>query len=117
MAATQFGTSLQVGAAITGPTITNIGNYIIESATNNEAEIDEEKTYDAAGAIANIAQFGKYPSITATLICKTGADPVADFPVGTVIDTNWMVAAAPITKTKSPHRVTVRLVQYGLEAV
>jgi hypothetical protein len=119
MAATQFGTSLQLGAGttLTGPTITNIGNYIIESATNNEAERDEEKTYDASGAVANIAQFGKYPTVTATLICKTGADPVADFPVGTVVNTNWMVDAAPITKTKSPHRVQIRLVQYGLAAL
>lgn len=117
MAATQFGTSLLVGAAITGPSITNIANYIIESATNNEAERDEEKTYDASGAIANIAQFGKYPSVTVTLVCKTGADPVTDFPVGSVVDTNWFVDSAPITKTKSPHRVTLKLVQYGLAVV
>lgn len=119
MAATQFGTALLMGAGTTlvGPTITNIGDYIVESHTYNEAEIDEEKTYDADGKIANISQFGKYPTSTATLICKTGADPAGDFPVGTVVDTNWMVASAPVTKTKSPHRVTVRLVQYGLAAV
>jgi hypothetical protein len=116
MAATQFGTSLIMGASIT-ITLPNASSYILESCTENEAERDEEKTYDASGAIANIAQFGKYPAVTATLICKTGADPVADFPVGTVVNTNWMVDAAPITKTKSPHRVQIRLVQYGLAAL
>jgi hypothetical protein len=120
MAATQFGTSLILGASTT-ITLPNASSYYVESVTENEAEIDEEKTYDADGAIANIAQFGKYPIVTATLICKTTtAAPATDFPVGTVITIGadkWYIASAPITKTKSPHRVTVRLIKYNLALV
>ena len=120
MAATQFGTSLLMGASIT-IMLPNASSYILESCTENEAEIDEEKTYDANGAIANIAQFGKYPVVTATLICKTTtAVPATDFPVGTVVSIGgayYYVASAPVTKTKSPHRVTVRLVKYNRNVV
>jgi len=120
MAATQFGTSLIMGASIT-ITLPNASSYILESCTENEAERDEEKTYDASGAIANIAQFGKYPIVNATLICKTTtAAPATDFPVGTVIQIGadyWMIDSAPIVKSKSPHRVTVRLIKYNLATV
>lgn len=120
MAATQFGTSLILGATCT-ITLPNASSYYVESVTENEAERDEEKTYDANGAIANIAQFGKYPIVTATLVCKTTtAVPATDFPVGTVITISgnyWFIDSAPITKSKSPHRVTVKLIKYNLNAV
>lgn len=112
MAAVEFGTNIEVGVAAADLPLTlpNATTYYIESFTE-DGDVDMEVTNDADGAPAHIAVYGKYPKVTLTLICKNTAAPTTDFPVGTMIDTNWYVESAPVTKTKSPHRVQLSLVK------
>jgi hypothetical protein len=116
MAAVQFGEDVGAGAAIS-ITLPNATNYYLESVTENEAILDEETTTDADGKPVNIIQFFNIPVVTANLVCKAAGAPATDFPVGSVItigSDKWKIASAPVTKSKSPHKVSVRLEKWNL---
>ena len=113
MAATEFGTNLELGSGTPPITLPNAASYIVESYEVN-GEVDMEVTNDADGAPYHIAVFSKFPTCTLNLICLSGAVPTTDFPEGTVIDTDWYINSAPVVKTKSPHRVTLSVTQIGI---
>lgn len=113
MAATLFGTALEHGALLPPVTLPNASNYIIESFTV-DGDVDMEVTNDADGAPYEIAVYNKHPTCTLTLLCKAAAAPLTDFPTGTMIDTTWFINSAPVTKTKSPHRVQLSVTNIGI---
>lgn len=115
MAATQIGADMLVGAT---STVSFGANYIVESCTQGDKQVDMEDVFDAEGALSDRIVYSKLNKISATLICKNGANPIVDFVPGTVVSgTTYMITSAPVTKTKSPWRVTVEAVDYGLAAV
>jgi hypothetical protein len=120
MATTQIGTDALIGASYTG--LPNGTDYIVESVTINDAEIDMEDIFDGAdGARALRLIFNKFAKVKLSLLCKAGAAPLTDYPAETVITIDgaatWFVNSAPVTKTKSPWRVEVDLTNYGLAAI
>ncbi len=118
MAATQIGSDVTVGATCTVTMGTNATDYIIESCTEGGKEVDYEDVFDGNGALVDRVIYSKLPKLEVTMLCKSGADPIADFVPGTVIaGTTFMITSAPVTKSKSPWRVTVSAVNYGLAAV
>ncbi len=111
---TQVGTTLQFGGQTTA-----FASYIVESQTDNEAEVGKEDTFDADGAIANRAVYYRFPKITFNLIAKSGAAPATDFPpeakcAATGTYSGWWVDSAPIVRSKSPTKITVTLTSIGL---
>ena len=113
MAATEFGTNLEVGAGTPPITLPNAANYIVESYEVN-GTVDMEVTNDADGAPYHINVYNKFPTCTLNLICLAAAAPTTDFPEGQLINTNWYIDSAPVVKTKSPHRVTLQVTQIGI---
>lgn len=115
MAATVIGTGLQVGASVSIGTWTN---YIVQSVKENDKEIDMEKVMDADGKVTSLVIYGKYPRITVTALLKSAATPSTDFPPGELAAltglTAYYVESASVDKTKSPHVLTVTLVNYSL---
>lgn len=111
---TQVGTTLLFGGQTTV-----FSSYIVESQTDNESEVGQEDIFDADGALSTRAVYYRWPKITFNLICKSGAAPDTDFPPGnkcvaTGTYSGWWVEGAPITKSKSPRKVTVTLVSIGI---
>lgn len=117
MAASQIGTDVKVGATLTSPASIG-GSYIIESVVDTNKQVDSEDVFDADGALVDRVVYSKLPVVEITAICPSGADPVADFVPGTLISgTTFFITSAPVTKSKSPWRVTINAVDYGLAAV
>lgn len=113
MAATQIGASLLVGATTTF-SWTNSGNYILVRATEGDKELTKDEIKNSLGALTTIVIYRSLDLITLELICKTGADPVGDFPKGTQVTdssdaTNWYVDDCKVDKTKSPHTATITI--------
>ena len=116
MAATQIGTTLMLGGQTT---VTGFASYIVESQTDNEVEAGKEDVFDAAGALSTRIVFYKWPKITFNLIAKSAAAPETDFPpeakcVAAGTYSGWWVDSAPITRSKSPTKITVTLTSIGI---
>lgn len=115
MAATQIGTDLALGATVAGMTVPNASNYIVESATEGDKELVTEDVEDANGALSTRIIYRSHAKIDLTLICLANASPTTDFVPGTnITNTNLYVNSATVTKTKSPHRVTVSITDIGI---
>lgn len=115
MAATVLGQNLTVGATSTVGTWTD---YYLESVTQGDKQVDFEDVFDEDGKRASRVVYSKLPKLEVTAIVKDGIDPAAVFIPGTLISgTTFMVTSAPVTVSKSPWRVTVSAVDYGLAAV
>ena len=107
MAATQLGATLIIGGQRT------LTNYIVESDEVNDSNLVMEDVEDAAGALSTRIIFRNEAKVKLSLICKSGASPDVDFPVGAMCTvtgfTDHFVDAAPIVKTKGAQKVTVEL--------
>ncbi len=105
--ATQLGATLIIGGqrAIT--------NYIVESDGINDANVVSEDVEDAAGALSTRIIFRNEAKVKLSLICKSGASPDVDFPVGAMCTltglTTYFVDSAPVVKSKTAQKVTVEL--------
>lgn len=105
----ELGTNLNTGAIITELTLPNAANYIVQSVTENGREVDFEDVFDSDGARVTRLIFNRNPSVTVNVVCKNGAAPATDFPVGTMIATDWFVESASVEKTKGAHTVSLTL--------
>lgn len=105
---------MSLGASISGLSLPNASNYIIESATEGDKELDMEDVFDENGALVTRIIHNAFARVEATLLCKTAASPTGDFPTGTLIANTWFVNSAPVTKTKSPHRVQLSVTNIGI---
>ncbi len=118
---TQYGTKLFVGAtSVATLTLPNAGTYIKQSITENEADVRQSMVFDADGAPLTRLVNQIIKTYTLTLICYAAADPVADFPKGTVITmdgTAYRIESAPVEQSKDPWTVTLQLKAYNLAAV
>jgi hypothetical protein len=107
-----MGTAVQTGATVLTETLT-LTNYIIESATDGTRTFDFEDVFDADGARVSRLIFNRQKQIVLTLICKSAATPLTDFPVGDMAAhsglTDYFVTSAPITLVKGARKVTVTL--------
>jgi len=112
MATTQLGSTLIIGGqrALT--------NYIVSEDTINDANVVSEDVEDADGKLTTRLVFRNEAKIRLSLICKTGATPAADFPVGAMCAltglTGYFVDSAPIVKSKSAQKVTVDMTLLGV---
>jgi hypothetical protein len=107
MAATQLGSTLIIGGQRT------LTNYIVSEETANDANVVMEDVEDADGAFATRIIFRNEGKIKVSLICRTGATPATEFPVGAMCTvtglTGYFVDSAPIVKSKSAQKVTVEM--------
>jgi hypothetical protein len=107
MAATQLGATLIIGGqrALT--------NYIVSEDTLNDANVVSEDVEDADGALSTRIIFRNEAKIKCALICKTGATPTSDFPVGAMCTitglTAYFVDSAPVVKSKTAQKVTLEM--------
>lgn len=112
MATTQLGSTLIIGGQRT------LTNYIVSEDTINDANVVSEDVEDADGKLVTRLVFRNEAKIRLSLICKTGATPATEFPVGTMCTvtglTGYFVDSAPIVKTKSAQKVTVDMTLLGV---
>lgn len=112
MAATQLGATLIIGGQRT------LTNYIVESDEINDANVVQEDIEDADGKLATRIIFRNEAKVKLSLICKTGATPATEFPVGAMCTvtglTAYFIDSAPIVKTKTAQKVTVEMTNLGL---
>lgn len=107
MAATQIGSTLIIGGqrALT--------NYIVSEDTLNDANVVSEDVEDADGKLVTRIVFRNEAKIKCSLICKTGATPTSDFPVGGMCAitglTQYFVDSAPVVKSKSAQKVNLEM--------
>lgn len=106
------GTAPQTGAAMLVDTAT-LTNYIIESVTDGQRTIDFEDVMNEDGLRVARLIFNRNAQIVMTLICKSAATPLVDFPVGDMCTlsglTTYFVTSAPITSVKGARKITVTL--------
>jgi len=105
----ELGTNLNTGAVVTELTLPNAANYIVQSVSENNREVDFEDVFDADGARVTRMIFNRNPSVTVNVVCKDGAAPETDFPPGTMVATDWFVESASIEKSKGAHTVAITL--------
>lgn len=107
-----MGTGVRSGASVETESIT-LTNYILESATDGVRTYDFEDVMNEDGARVSRLIFNRQKQLVLTLILKTAADPITDFPVGDMCPytglTSYFVTSAPITKVKGAMKVTVTL--------
>ena len=112
MAATQFGSTLIIGGQRT------LTNYIVSEDTINDANVVSEDVEDADGKLCTRIIFRNEAKIRLSLICKTGATPASEFPIGAMCTvtglTGYFVDSAPIVKSKSAQKVTVDMTLLGV---
>lgn len=112
MSATQLGTTLIIGGqrALT--------NYIVSEDTLNDANVVSEDIEDADGKLATRIIFRNEAKIKVSLICKTGATPTSDFPMGGMCTitglTGYFIDSAPVVKTKSAQKCTLEMTLLGV---
>lgn len=111
MATTNLGTTLSIAGQ------TSLTSYIVESDEVGGNEVDSEDINDGAGAKTASLIYGIYPKRKLNLICKTGANPVTDFPEGlkcaiTALS-NYIVESSSISYTRGATRATVSLINKG----
>lgn len=107
----QLGANLEEGAVVSVLTIPNATNYYVQRVTEGGKDVDFEDTFNADGLRVTRSIFNKNRRVSVEMVCKSGATPLSDFPVGTLVATDWYVESAPVEKTKSPWTVTVDLVE------
>jgi hypothetical protein len=107
-----MGTGFQTGAAVITETV-SFTDYVLESATDGTRTYDFEDVMDADGARVARLIFNRQKQLVLTLICKTAATPLTDWPVGDMCPytglTSYFVTSAPITLVKGARKVTVTL--------
>ena len=107
MAATQLGATLIIGGQRT------LTNYILIEDTLNDANVVSEDVEGPDGELSTRIIFRNEPKIKCALICKTGAAPTSDFPVGAMCTitglTAYFVDSAPVVKSKSAQKVTLEM--------
>ena len=112
MAATQIGGTLIIGGQQT------LTNYIVEQDTLNDANVVQEDVEDADGKLVTRIIFRNEAKIKLSLICKTGATPTSDFPIGGMCTvtglTAYFVDSAPVVKTKSAQKVDLEMTNLGI---
>jgi hypothetical protein len=113
--AANIGASMIIGGQ------TSISGYIVRDEEVNGVEPHNEiKVDNADGTLAAIITPALYPTVSLTLLCKTGAAPATDFPEkklatsGAGSYSGWYVNGAKIKKTFGVQEVTVNLISYGL---
>ncbi len=111
----QYGAGMTLGAVLGSPTIAALSDYWVESVTEGGVEADKEMIYDGAdGALAAILVHRKDAIVEFTCIPKSTADPTSTFVEGTNLTSTWFVVSAPVTQTKAPWKMTVRLQNIGV---
>jgi hypothetical protein len=116
MPATQNGTDMTLGAAVAGLTLVNASNYILETVVEGDKNLDTEDVFDENGALITRIIFNAHAKVDVTMLCKANAAPTTDYVPGSHVANTWYVESCTVTKTKSPHRVQVSLVNIGFNA-
>jgi hypothetical protein len=114
-----IGTSLLVDGqtVVFGSTIT-FTNYIVATATAGDTNVESEDIDDEDGALKTRLIFKRHAKATLNLICKSGATPLSDFPMGDMCTygalTAYFVESLTIERSKSAQRATVTLINLGI---
>lgn len=112
MSATQLGTTLIIAGQRT------LTNYIVSEDTLNDANVVKEEVEDPDGKLATVIVFRNEAKIKCSLICKTGATPASDFPIGAMCTitglTGYFIDSAPVVKTKSAQKVNLEMTLLGI---
>lgn len=112
MAATQLGTDLLVGAGNVA------GNYFVESIESGDADVKFTDYNDENGKLATRVIKDSWAKKTLNLVCKSGATPATDFPVGAMATlsgfTTYFVDSCSITASEDATKVTVQLSAIGI---
>lgn len=114
-----LGTGVIQGANVTSVTPT-ITNYILESATEGGKNVDFEDVFNSDGKRVTRIVFNRENKLTLTLICKTGATPLVDFPEGDMSTisglTTFYVDSCSLSRVKGANKVTVTLSEIFVSA-
>ncbi len=112
MAGTQLGTDLEIGVQ------TTIDTYIVESYDSGDADVKFVDVFDEDGARVTRIVMQTDAKLTLNLVCKTGAAPETDWPVGAMAVatafTSFYVDSAVISHIEAAERVTVSLTNIGI---
>lgn len=113
--AVALGASMVIGGQ------TSISGYIVKDEEVNGVEVQNEIRVDNAdGTLAAIITPALYPTVSLTLLCKTGAAPTTDFPekklagAGAGSYSGWYVNSAKVKKTYGVQEASIQLISYGL---
>lgn len=122
MSATQFGTTLVIGAqAVTG--------YVVESAEIGDYEVKQADVIDGTtGAIATRIVFTRFPILNMTLVTVSGTTATTHWPKGLKANktggytaagiaftfTSCIVDECKISETEGAQKVTVTLKNIGI---
>ena len=108
-------TAPQVGAVIQTAAVM-LTNYIVESCSDGNNDIDSEDMMDSYGLRLARLIFNRTPKITATLQVLTGATPLTDFPKGKMVPTatssalaTYYVSDATVSSVKGVRKLNVTL--------
>jgi len=111
----QIGTTLIVGGQGT------FTSYIVESETVGAKEVASEDIDNADGALSTRLIYKRLPTVDISLISKSGAAPLTDFPVGekagvaaTASYSGWYVDSLSITRTKSAEKSSIKMTSLGI---
>lgn len=115
MAATQYGTALNVGIAVTAFS----GSYICESHEYGDYDTNKTEQKNEAGVLVTVVVKQRMAKETFSLVAKSGAAPQTDFPKDTAITaftaySGWWVDDCRITRTEDPMKVSLTLVNKAL---
>lgn len=110
-----IGTGIQSGAAPSTGTWTN---YIVQSVTEGNKNVEIEDVFDADGALVTRLVFLRHAKLSITAVCKTAATPATDFPVGDMSAltglTAFYVDGLSVNKVKGATQITVELTNIGI---
>ena len=117
MAATQYGTKMDVGVGFTGFT-----NYMAESYETGDVETSRVDQKDIDGVIVTRIVKQKMAKVTFGLAGKSGCAPITDFPKDTALTTpaafsGYWVDDCRISRTEDVVKVSLTLTNLGLAVV
>ena len=115
----ELGTSLIVGQQkiIHGSTV-SFSSYIVKSSKDGTKTLSSEDVEDEDGKLTTREIYDRHNTASLTLICKTGALPLTDFPDKAMCIhsglTQYFVNSASVSKSRSPNEVSVELENLGI---
>lgn len=110
-----IGTGVISGAA---PSVGTWTNYIVQSVTEGDKDVEIEDIDDADGALATRLIMKRHAKLHVEAVCKSAATPTTDFPKGAMCAltglTAYYVDDIKVNETKGATRISVDLSLIGI---
>ena len=110
-----------IGTGVISGAVPSVGtwtNYIVQSVTEADKDVEIEDIDDADGALVTRLIFKRHAKLHIEAVCKTAATPVTDFPKGDMCAltglTAYYVDDIKVTETKGANRISVDLTLIGI---